>query len=460
MHFCTELSDLIMIECREWVVNNEAGMKMKTLYLDCNMGIAGDMFLAALLELTDLPERWVADLNALGIPQVRIRAGREIKSGISGTKVRVMIGGQEELSEDDPGGDADLHHDQAHHDDQLHSSHHHHDHHRHHDHHHHAGLQDIQAMISGLKGLPEAARSDALEVFGYLAEAESQVHGVPVDQIHFHEVGNLDAVADIVSVCWLMRSLAVEQVISSPIHVGSGQVRCAHGILPVPAPATALLLQGMPMYGGQIRGELCTPTGAALLKKYVQGFGGIPQMRLLKTGYGLGTKDFEIPNLLRVMLGEADEPDSETESTTDRVYEMRCNLDDMTAEDIAFVQELLLEHGALEVYTLPCGMKKGRPGVVLNCLCRSEQKDSLIQLMLTHTTTLGVRFVLMDRYVLARTIDTVETPFGPVRVKQALGRGIIKEKPEFDDLARIAREKNLPLESVRKGIRGSAVQKD
>ena len=216
----------------------------------------------------------------------------------------------------------------------------------------------------------ERIRKDILAVFGMIAEAESHVHGVPVTEIHFHEVGTMDAVADIAAVCILMDRLAPDQVVVSPVHVGSGQVKCAHGILPVPAPATAFILKDVPIYGGEILGELCTPTGAALLKYFASRFGAMPVMRTAAIGYGMGKKDFPAANCVRALFGE-------TEQTGDIVAELSCNVDDMTAEEAGYAMEALFAAGALEVYTTPAGMKKSRPGLILHVMCRQDKKDEM-----------------------------------------------------------------------------------
>lgn len=261
---------------------------MKVIYFDCNMGAAGDMLSGALLELLPEEERpkFIEELNALGLPGVEFTAVPSVKCGITGTHMKVTVNGQTEGEE----------------------HHHHHEHHHEHSHeheHHHSGMHDIEHLVKGHLNIPEKVKSDILEVYGLIARAESHAHGVPVTEIHFHEVGTMDAVADVTAVCLLMDRLAPERVIVSSVHVGSGQVRCAHGILPVPAPATAHILTGVPIYGGKIKGELCTPTGAALLRHFADSFGDMPVMTLLRVGYGMGTKDFEAANLVRAMLGEA-----------------------------------------------------------------------------------------------------------------------------------------------------------
>lgn len=290
--------------------------------------------------------------------------------------------------------------------------------------------------------IPQQVRQDAQAVYELIAQAESHAHGRPVEEIHFHEVGTLDAVTDVVAVCWLIHDLAPQKILASPVHVGSGQVRCAHGILPVPAPATAHILQGVPTYGGSVQGELCTPTGAALLKHFVQGFGPSPVMRVEKIGYGMGKKDFEAANCVRAMLGE-------TQETGETVAELCCNLDDMTPEALGFAQERLWKAGALDVSTIAVGMKKNRPGVMLICMCREEDREKMISLLFAHTTTLGVRERLCNRYTLSRSQRTVETEYGPVRVKESAGWGVVREKPEYEDLARIARQENMTLDQVK-----------
>ncbi len=237
--------------------------------------------------------------------------------------------------------------------------------------------------------------------------------------------------------------LADENILASPVHVGSGHVHCAHGILPVPAPATARLLTGVPIYSGSISGELCTPTGAALLKHFVDAFGDMPVMKPACIGYGMGKKDFDRANCVRAIWGE-------TGNGTDTVVELSCNLDDMTAEAIGFAMDELFAAGAVEVYTVPLGMKKCRPGTLLSVMCREQDRDRMLHLIFLHTSTLGVRERLCRRYTLDRSVETVETPYGPVRCKHASGYGVDRCKPEYEDLARIAREQGLSIDAVRR----------
>ncbi|MBP5669309.1 MAG: nickel pincer cofactor biosynthesis protein LarC, partial [Lachnospiraceae bacterium] len=307
--------------------------------------------------------------------------------------------------------------------------------------------------------LPQKVQDDVMAVYGLIAAAESQVHGKPVTEIHFHEVGTMDAVADVVAVCLLIDKLAPSEIVVSPIHVGSGQVHCAHGILPVPAPATALILKDVPIYGGSIRGELCTPTGAALLKHFATKFGSMPAMRVNAIGYGMGKKDFEAANCVRAILGETDVTvggkDEETcRKQVDRedIFELSCNVDDMTGEEIGFAMERLFEAGARDVYTVPIGMKKNRPGILIRTLCTGEKKEGIVEAIFKHTTTIGIRECAMKRYVLNRSVETVETPGGIIHRKVSEGYGTKREKAEFEDLARIAREQGISLWEARENL--------
>ncbi|MGN1014990.1 MAG: nickel pincer cofactor biosynthesis protein LarC [Butyricicoccus sp.] len=418
---------------------------MKSLYLECNMGAAGDMLMAALYELLsdEQKHRFLDKMNALGLPNVTVQADPSVKCGITGTHMTVRIHGEEEHSHDHPGH---AHHEHAHepHSDHDHAQEHHHAHHGHehaHASHHHAGMGDITHILSHLS-LSDTVRGHAEAVYQLIAEAESHAHGKPVDQIHFHEVGTLDAVADVVGVCLLMDWLAPDEILASPVHVGSGQVQCAHGVLPVPAPATAHILRGVPCYGGQVRGELCTPTGAALLKHFVTRFGEMPVMSVRQIGYGMGEKDFAAANCVRAMLGETTQPEQS-------VLELQCNLDDMTPEEIGFAQEVLLDSGALDVYTTPIGMKKSRPGVLLSCLCQPEDREKLVKQLFRLTTTLGIRETVCRRYTMSRSEQKLDTTYGAVRRKTAEGWGVTRCKIEYEDAARIARETGSDIRTAR-----------
>ena len=384
---------------------------MKTLYIDCGMGAAGDMLTAALLELLPDQKSFMQKLNDLGIPGVTVSAEPSSKCGITGTHIRVSVHGEEESEH-------------------MHGYH----------HHHHGSMADIRSIVSSLR-IPTMVKLDILSVYEEIAQAESSVHGAPVNQIHFHEVGSMDAIADITAVCLLMHELDADQIIASAVHVGSGQVRCAHGILPVPAPATALILRDIPIYGGSIKGELCTPTGAALLKHFVTEFGDIPVMKVKSIGYGMGKKDFERANCVRVLLGE-------TKEKPDGIWELNCNVDDMTGEQIGFALELLMGHGALDVFTIPIGMKKSRPGTLLTVLCRETDKEQMISLMFQHTTTLGIREKFCNRYTLERKVEATDTPYGTIHKKVSSGYGVQRSKYEYEDIARIAKANNLSITQV------------
>jgi len=418
---------------------------MKILYLDCAMGAAGDMLGAALLELHPNPEQFLARFNALGLPGIEVRRENAVKCGICGTRLSVLVHGEEEE-------DHHHHHDHDHHDDHHHHHEdHHHDHgHEHHHHHHdqhdhHATVAEIGGIIDSLD-IPQAVKDSAKAVYHLIAKAESAVHGQEMEHIHFHEVGTLDAVADVVGVCLLMHELGAEKIMASPVHVGSGTVRCAHGVLPVPAPATALLLQGVPVYGGEIKGELCTPTGAALLKYFVQEFGPMPAMVPERYGYGMGKRDFPAANCVRAVLGESG-------GDKDEVVELACNLDDMTGEEIAFACEQLLAAGALDVWTVPITMKKGRPAVMLSVLAKEKDEKELTALMIRHTTTLGVRAHRWQRTVLRRSEEQLETSLGVMRRKNSEGCGVSRSKWEYEDLAAAARERDMSLHEVKNELK-------
>ena len=430
---------------------------MKLLYLDCGMGAAGDMLAAALLELTEDREGFLEEVNRLGIPGVHVRKEAAEKCGIKGTQLCVTVKGQEEESYDHH------HHDDPHGHDHHHHDHDHHDHHHHHHEHYHSSLHDIDHYVRNFP-LSDKVKKDIMAVYGLIAEAESRVHGKPVSEIHFHEVGNLDAVADITMVCMLMERLNPQKVVVSPVHTGSGQVRCAHGILPVPAPATAHILRDVPIYSGHIRGELCTPTGAALLKYFAHSFGPMPVMQTDRIGYGMGKKAFEAANCIRALLGKTGEtaeaaemgirpevqsPDMEREE----ILELCCNVDDMTAEQMGFAMERLFEAGALDVYTVPAGMKKNRPGTILHIMCHVRDRDALLGAVFLHTTTIGVRESRFVRYVLKRRTQVQETPYGPVRCKVSSGYGTWRGKWEYEDLAEIAQKEKLSLPEVQERLR-------
>ncbi|MBD5160657.1 MAG: nickel pincer cofactor biosynthesis protein LarC [Oscillibacter sp.] len=390
---------------------------MRTLYFECAMGAAGDMLMGALYELCPEKEKFLRDMNAL-LPGVTVEAERVTRQGVAGTHMRVVIHGQEE------DGREHRHHD--------------HDHHHHHEH---RSLADIASMIDGFS-LPREVREDAKRVYALIARAESAAHGVDVGEVHFHEVGALDAVADVTGVCYLMRLLGADAVCASPVAVGSGTVHTAHGLLPVPAPATARLLTGVPVAVGDVAAELCTPTGAALLRTFAGDFGPMPDGVILGCGYGCGTRDFPRANCVRAFLVDTA---AAAEGPNDAVTELKANIDDMTGEALGFAMERLLEAGALDVSYAPVTMKKNRPGVALTCLCRPGDADRLAAEILRHTSTFGVRRTDCSRYAMAVSAEMVETPWGPMHRKTGTGYGLTKSKPEYADLAAAAQRRDEPL---------------
>lgn len=386
---------------------------MRTLYIDCSMGCAGDMLTAALLELHPDKDDFLSRMNAALGGKTVLTAAPDSKCGIIGTHVTVLINGDEE-------GEKTHHH------------------------HEHTSITEIMAFIDSVP-LDEAIRENAKKVYSIIAEAESRVHGHPMENVHFHEVGSLDALADVLSVCALMHELAPERILASEVNVGSGTVRCAHGVLPVPAPATELILRGVPIYSGQIKSELCTPTGAALLKFFVLKFGAMPTMKIENAGCGTGKKDFECANVVRAFIGE-------TANDGEEIIELACNLDDMTPEELAFAMEELFSLGALDVYFTNIGMKKSRPGVKLTCMCREKQREQMLECIFKHTTTLGVREYACKRYELGRSEKAVRTQDGEVRVKISSGYGVVREKAEYEDLAAIARKSGKIIAQIRSEV--------
>ena len=388
---------------------------MNALYFDCSMGAAGDMLTAALLELYPEKEKFLAEMNRVFDGKAVVSAAADTKCGVIGTHITVTIDGDEESE----GA-------------------------QYRDHHRHTDIGEIMRFIESVP-LPEKVRHDAAEVYKIIAEAESSVHGCTVKNVHFHEVGSIDAMADVLNVCMLMHLLAPEKVYASPINVGGGTVKCAHGVLPVPAPATEFILRGIPTYSGEIKSELCTPTGAALLRYFVDEFGDAPVMTVSMAGYGTGKKDFEALNAVRVLLGE-------TERQHDEVLELSCNIDDMTGEELGFAMERLFETGALDVWFTAIGMKKCRPGTMLSCLCRREQRDDILRCIFKNTTTLGVREHVCARHVLSRAAAQQDSGIGTVGIKRASGWGVSRQKAEYDDLAKIAKETGMSLMEIKKLI--------
>jgi uncharacterized protein (TIGR00299 family) protein len=420
---------------------------MKTIYLECKMGAAGDMLGAAFLSLFDDPVTVVDELNDIGIKGVTYVLEDSIKCGITGKHLRVLINGVEELPEEirHAHNDDTAEHEHSHEHAHNHSHDHSHDHEEKSHDHVHRTMYEIEDIIENMN-LPKDIKSDIREVYEIIAEAESEVHGVPVDKIHFHEVGNMDAIADITAVCYLIHKLSPDKIVVSPVNVGGGVVKTSHGILPVPAPATALLLKGIPSYQSEtIKSELCTPTGAALIKYFGDEFSVQPIMAVEKIGYGTGNKDFPQANVIRVIQGE-------TEDDSEQVLELVCNIDDMTAEEIGFATEMLFDAGAVEVYTVAADMKKNRLGTVLYCICSQDIRDHIIEQIFKYTTTLGIRENICNRYILTREVKKIDTPYGEVRKKYAYGYNVSRSKLEYEDLAGIARRTGKSIIDLRKEI--------
>lgn len=424
---------------------------MNTLYFELNMGASGDMLMATLYELIDDKNEFLEKMNSLGFNNVKVEAKDIIKSGIKGTNISVIVDGEEEKSIDI---DFKLneHHHHHHH---THKNSHEHDNHEHYndncqhvhtneknDHKHsHSSMKNIVEIIEDME-VSQYVKNNAISIYELIAEAESVAHNKPVNEIHFHEVGDIDAIYDIVGNCILMEMINPDKIIASPIHVGFGHVKCAHGIMPIPAPATAFILKDIPIYGGGIQGELCTPTGAAILKHFVNSFGNMPMMNVKKIGYGMGKKDFEAVNCVRGFLGES--------GRSEDIIELVCTMDDITGEEIGYVQEILFESSAIEVYTTNIQMKKNRPGIMLTVLCLENDRKKIQELIFKHTTTIGIKEYKISRTKLERTSEVITSKFGKVRAKVSKGYGVVREKYEYEDLKKIAKDKDLSIRQLLK----------
>ena len=433
----------------------------KILYLDCFSGISGDMLLGALLDAGapfDELERVVA---SLGLDGVSIGRERVDRAGIGATKFRVADGGQQHHHEHpDHDHEGHEHGHQHHHDHAEHEhgpgghehAHHHHD----HDHdagggraHHHRGLSEITAIVDRA-ALPAAARKRAAGLFRRLAEVEAGIHGVPVEEVHLHEVGAIDSIVDITLAVAAMEWLAPDRVVASPLNVGSGTVVCEHGELPVPAPATVELLAGAPVYARGPSVELVTPTGALLVTAYADDYGSLPPMRVDRIGYGAGDRDLPArPNVLRALVGETDEAPAEA-AAAERVVVLECEIDDMNPQLYGVLMERLTGAGAFDVFYAPIQMKKNRPGTLVTVVAPPERREALAGLLFAESTTIGVRVTETARERLDREVVTVETPIGPVRIKVARRGGVVvNAAPEFEDCARLAAEQGLPVKAAQ-----------
>ena len=439
---------------------------MRIAYLECFSGISGDMFLGALVDAGVSPRLLEDAVAALGV-DAKLQISRVLRSGISGTKVDVWVDGEEDLPREEYWTKQEAGHSHEH--DAAHEPLHGHGHDRPHEHEHghqhpdpepsaaeataphahsHRGLTEIRKIILAA-GISESAKKTAIAIFEALGAAEAKIHSVPVEQIHFHEVGAVDAIVDIVCAAVGAEALGVDAIVCSPLNVGGGTVKCAHGTFPVPAPATVELLKDAPVYSSGMQAELVTPTGAAIVKTLAQRFSPFPEMKIEKTGYGAGSRDFPgHPNVVRLVIGEAASTLSD-KTDSDRITVLEANLDDLNPQVFGYVLDRLLEEGALDAFAVPVQMKKSRPGSLLTVLCKPEDAGKLAQLIFAETTTLGVRRREEVRQTLARRWESVRTPWGEVRIKIASMNGAVTNyMPEYEDCRRIAAEHHVPLKTV------------
>ncbi len=384
---------------------------MRVAHFDCFSGLSGDMVLGALIDAGVPADAIRTALGSLGLP-ITLEVERVKRNGIAGTKANVIAPDQEDYR----------------------------------------FLPDVEAIIARGQ-LTDRQRELALAIFRKLAAAEAAVHGMPVERVHFHEVGALDSIADIIGSAVGLDLLGVERFTSRSVPTGHGTVKCAHGLMPIPAPAVAELLKGVPLASSSVKGELTTPTGAAILKSVVSEFVETPAMTVTSIGHGAGTKDFlEQPNLLRLLVGEA-HPLQRVGFAQDTVWVIETNLDDIPAEVIGYCIEELFAAGALDVFTLPIQMKKHRPGVLLTVIADEERRPALETILFRETATFGVRRHRVERSKLHREAVTVETPWGPVKAKKGWRDGLTVVTPEYDDCARMARERGVPLREVYEAVR-------
>ena len=426
---------------------------MKVLYFDCFAGAAGDMVLGALIDAGVKLEEIRHALGSLAIAPGTVWTERVTRTGIAATKFCVK-GERAPLDHaHDNGRGHD--HDSDRRDSRDHG--HDHGHHRHgHSHvhtepheekHHqiHRTLADINRLIDD-SALSRTGKERAKELFARLGEAEAAIHGTPLAQVHLHEVGALDSIIDIVGTVFAMETLGTERIVASPLNVGSGSVRTAHGVYPVPAPATARLLKNAPIYAGPQNVEMVTPTGALLITGYAQEFGPVPPMRVAQIGYGAGNRDFaDMPNVLRVLIGEAD-----AAAASHTVVVLEAEIDDMNPQIFGVLMDRLLAHGALDVFYTPIQMKKNRPGTLLTVIATPQTREALTGTIFRETTTIGVRYREMTRECLDRRTVTVTTSVGDVRIKVAARNGrVLNAAPEFEDCVRLAGEHDLPAKTIQ-----------
>lgn len=414
---------------------------MRIAYLDCFSGMSGDMFLGALIDAGVPPallERTVAELN-IG---ARLEISRVVRSGLSATKVDVYAHGEKDLPRE-------VYWEQAAGPSPEHEHHHGHEpHERPHSHQHGRGLEEIRGIISAA-GISDKAKATAIAIFEALGAAEAKIHNSDIEKVHFHEVGAVDAMVDIVCAAVGTEALGVDEIICSSLNVGGGTVKCAHGTLPVPAPATLELLKDAPVYSSGLQVELVTPTGAAIVKTLAKRFASFPEMKVEKVGYGAGTRDFPgHANVVRLTIGEA-QPAFASKVSDETITVLEANLDDLNPQVFGYVMDRLLEEGVLDAFGVPVQMKKNRPGMLLTVLCRPEDAAKLTQLLFTETSTLGVRRREERRQALARKWVTVTTQWGDVRLKIASMNGTVTNyAPEYEDCKKLAAEHRVPLKTV------------
>jgi uncharacterized protein (TIGR00299 family) protein len=432
------------------------GLHMRVAYLECFSGISGDMFLGALVDAGVPPHLLEQTVEALKVG-ARLEISRVMRSGISATKVDVWVDGEKDLPREEYWAKQNEHAASARDDDHAHEHEHHHEHqHAHeqdhpkqsHGHSHGRGLVEIWEII-GRSGISDTARKNAASIFEALGGAEAKIHATSIEEVHFHEVGAVDAIVDVVCAAVGAEALGVDEIICSPLNVGGGMVQCAHGTFPVPAPATVELLKDAPVYSSGVQAELVTPTGAAIVKTLARRFAAFPNMKIEKSGYGAGARDFPgHPNVVRLTVGEAASTLA-AKTASDTVTVLEANLDDLNPQVFGYVMDRLLEEGALDAFGMPVQMKKNRPGTLLTVLCKPEDSARLTQLIFTETTTLGVRRREEVRQTLARRWESVVTPWGEVRIKIASMNGTVTNyAPEYEDCRRIAAEHHVPLKAV------------
>jgi uncharacterized protein (TIGR00299 family) protein len=440
---------------------------MRIAYLECFSGMSGDMFLGALIDAGVSPRVLEEAVAALDVG-ARLEISRVVRSGISATKVDVWVDGEKDLPREEywaeegvarAASPAKTDHRQSHHSHPEHEHRHNHEHSSEagssragvrapHEHSHGRGLTEIREIISKAE-ISDAAKKTAVAIFEALGMAEAKIHATSIEKVHFHEVGAVDAMVDIVCAAVGGEALGVEEIICSPLNVGGGTVKCAHGTFPVPAPATVELLEGAPVYSSGVQAELVTPTGAAIVKILARRFAAFPEMRIDKSGYGAGSRDFPgHPNVVRLTIGEAASTLA-GKTASDTVTILEANLDDLNPQVFGYVMDRLFEEGALDAFGVPVQMKKNRPGTLLTVLCKPEDAAKLTQLIFTETTTLGVRRRDEVRQTLARRWENVRTQWGEVRIKIASMNGSITNyAPEYEDCRRIASEQHVPLKTV------------